>query len=139
MMRLDVVSPAPQASAAQAGAMQQAMRAQIANPEESEVVTSTAEVSQVQMRSQVAAEEDSTPVFTAEDIEKLVKQGNTLFKELRLHEQFQLVKHEKLDRTMIRLVDTQQDRVIREFPPKKYLDLVAALHELTGLFFDERV
>lgn len=78
-------------------------------------------------------------LLSTEEIDDLVKTGNSLFEQLRMNEQFQLRRHEKLPRTMIRLVDVQKDLVIREFPPKNYLDLVAALQELSGLMVDERV
>ena len=136
-MRIDVVSAAPilatnAAAAAQAQQGQQGVQSAPA-------VQATEAVTLPRVAPVEAQAEEKDPVFSIEDVEKLVKRGNTLFEELRLHEQFQLIKHDRLDRTMIRLVDVQQDRVIREFPPKKYLDLIAALQDLTGLFFDERV
>jgi len=108
--------------------------------EESEA-TATAVVQQARNGpiQNVKVQEEPEPIITAEDMDKLVVRGNNLFEELRLNEQFRLVRHDKLPRTMIRLIDISQDRIIREFPPKKYLDLVAALQELSGLFFDERV
>ncbi|MCL2549102.1 MAG: flagellar protein FlaG [Symbiobacteriaceae bacterium] len=143
-MRIDVLSAAPVVAATQAVQAQQQAQAQAATEAIAvEELTPTTAVqplrNNVPIENIKTAVEDTDPFFTAEDIEKLVRRGNTLFEDLHLNEQFRLVQHEKLPRTMIRLIDVQQDRVIREFPPKKYLDLVAALQELSGLLFDERV
>ena len=145
-MRIDVLSAAPVVSGVAAANQQQQLQTQqAAQPSEitaaEELVAAAAlqNSRNVPIENVKPPEEDEGPFFSAEDIEKLVSRGNKLFEELRLNEQFQLVRHDKLPRTMIRLIDIQQDRVIREFPPKKYLDLVAALQELSGLLFDERV
>ena len=145
-MRIDVVSAAPQVAMAQSVSAAQAQAAaQAAAAAVAEEVASVAAPQTLQMQPQVnmhqiqAAEVDNEPYLSPDEIEKLVSRGNSLFEDLHLHEQFRLVQHDKLPRTMIRLLDVQQDRVLREFPPKKYLDLVAALQELSGLLFDERV
>lgn len=46
--------------------------------------------------------------------------------------------HEKTKDIMIKIIDTDSNQVLREYPPKKILDLVARLWELAGLFVDER-
>jgi flagellar protein FlaG len=39
---------------------------------------------------------------------------------------------------MIKVVDNETNEVIREFPPKKILDMIANMMELAGLIVDER-
>ena len=141
-MRIDGLSSAPVVSAQAVHAQQVQAATQSAAAEEIAASAATAAaqpVRNVPIENIAPVDNDTDPFFTAEDIEKLVNRGNALFEDLRLHEQYRLVQHDKLPRTMIRLMDLSQDRVIREFPPKKYLDLVAALQELSGLLFDERV
>jgi flagellar protein FlaG len=46
--------------------------------------------------------------------------------------------HEVTKDIMIKIVDTESNKVIREFPPEKILDMVAKIWELSGLFVDER-
>ena len=141
-MRIDVLSVPPSLTSVAAG--QNQVRQTAAAPAASAAEESQAAASVQPVRNNVLVEnitpsEDEEPFLSPEDIEKLVNRGNKLFEDLRLNEQFRLVRHDKLPRTMIRLMDVQSDRIIREFPPKKYLDLVAALQELSGLMLDERV
>ena len=51
---------------------------------------------------------------------------------------FDISIHEKTNEVMVKVIDTQTDKVIREIPPEKILDMVAKLWELAGLFVDER-
>lgn len=46
--------------------------------------------------------------------------------------------HEVTKDIMIKIVDTERNEVIREFPPKKILDMVAKLWDLAGIIVDER-
>jgi flagellar protein FlaG len=46
--------------------------------------------------------------------------------------------HEVTKDIMVKIVDTDSDEVIREFPPKKILDLIAKLWDLAGIVVDER-
>lgn len=45
--------------------------------------------------------------------------------------------HEKTGVVMYKVIDTQTDEVIREFPPEKIQDMIAKMWELAGLFVDE--
>lgn len=40
---------------------------------------------------------------------------------------------------MVKVIDVNTDEVIREIPPEKILDLVAAIWEITGIMVDERI
>jgi len=46
--------------------------------------------------------------------------------------------HEKTKEIMVRIIDNNTDKVIREIPPEKILDLVAKLWELAGIIVDEK-
>jgi len=140
-MRIDILSAAPPLVAhPAAGHVQQHMARQTESSEESlPVVASAAVSSRRSAPVEKAKSEDGDPYLSPEELDKLVSHGNSLFEELHLNEQFRLVRHDKLPRTIIRLIDVKQDRIIREFPPQKYLDLVAALQELSGLLLDEKV
>lgn len=49
--------------------------------------------------------------------------------------------HEKTNTIMVKVIDTSDgnERVIREIPPEKILDMVAKMWELAGIIVDERV
>ncbi|RPF54362.1 flagellar protein FlaG [Aquisalibacillus elongatus] len=47
--------------------------------------------------------------------------------------------HDKLDRYYVSIVDQNTDEVIKEIPPKKMLDVYAAMAEFMGFIVDERI
>ncbi len=46
--------------------------------------------------------------------------------------------HESTKQIMVKVVDTDTGKVIREVPPEKILDLVAKMCERAGIWIDER-
>ena len=46
--------------------------------------------------------------------------------------------HEKTKRVSIKVIDTENDEVIREIPPEETLEMVEKLWELAGLIVDEK-
>lgn len=46
--------------------------------------------------------------------------------------------HEATHRTMISVVDTDTDKVIREIPGEEALDMVAEMQEYLGMIFDKK-
>ena len=51
---------------------------------------------------------------------------------------FDISIHEKTNEIMVKVIDSETDKVIREIPSEKILDMVAKLWELAGLIVDER-
>jgi len=46
--------------------------------------------------------------------------------------------HEGTNRVMIKIIDKETKKVIKELPPEKTLDLIAKAWELAGIMVDER-
>lgn len=46
--------------------------------------------------------------------------------------------HETTKVVIYKVVDTETDEVIKEFPPEKIQDMIAKMWELAGLFVDEQ-
>ena len=46
--------------------------------------------------------------------------------------------HEKTKQIMIKVIDQDTQRVIREIPPEKTLDMVAKMWEMAGIFVDAK-
>lgn len=46
--------------------------------------------------------------------------------------------HEKTHRIMVKLVDVKTKEVLREFPPKEFLDMVARIQEFVGNIIDKK-
>lgn len=49
------------------------------------------------------------------------------------------VVHDDTNRTMVKVIDTENGRVLREIPPEEILDLVAKMQEAFGIIFDVKV
>ncbi|RBP70115.1 flagellar protein FlaG [Alkalibaculum bacchi] len=74
--------------------------------------------------------------YSREDLERAVEDSNELI--FRNEEQFKFEIHERTNRIMVKLVNTQTDEIIKEIPPEKILDLVANIWDLVGILVDER-
>lgn len=46
--------------------------------------------------------------------------------------------HEKTKQIVVKVINTEDDSVVREIPSEKILDMVAKLCELAGIFVDEK-
>ena len=72
-----------------------------------------------------------------------VSQGflNELEKDIELihHIGLKFSVHELTGRTVVKVVNKDTQKVIREVPPEKILDLAAKLEEMIGILFNERV
>lgn len=74
--------------------------------------------------------------YTEEDLEKAIEKGNQSFKPHNRRLEFE--PHDRTDRMMVKVVDTNTDEVIREIPPEKIIDMVADMLEMAGILIDER-
>lgn len=70
-----------------------------------------------------------------EDLEDLVEKGNLGVLDKRL--EFKI--HEKTNRIIVKLIDKDTDKVIKEIPGEDFLNLVSKIEEFIGVFVDERV
>lgn len=61
----------------------------------------------------------------------------SLFEVFNLELRFKI--HEPTKEIIARIVNRETGEVIREIPPEKFLDMVAKLQELAGVFVDELV
>ena len=46
--------------------------------------------------------------------------------------------HDKTNRVMIKIIDKDTKKVIKEYPPEKTLDMIAKVWEMAGLMVDEK-
>ena len=74
--------------------------------------------------------------YTEDEIINTIETAN---KELIAYDRrFEFSIHEKTKQIMVKIIDVTNDEVIREIPPEKILDLVAAIWEISGIIVDER-
>ncbi len=134
-------SPAPVASAggnsSSKAKSQDPGRASIAQPQAA--VNSKA----LERAHEAAPEPVSQDVYvpeTAEDtgneqIRKAVEQFN---KKMLSHSNAIFGIHEETNRVMIKIVDRETKKVIKELPPEKTLDMISKIWEMAGLMVDEK-
>lgn len=52
---------------------------------------------------------------------------------------FEISVHEGTNAVMVKVIDNSTEEVIREIPPEKILDMVAALWEMAGIIVDRKI
>lgn len=90
-------------------------------------------------------QEKTTPDKTSSALQEEVKQKlekkvnhlNDMMEPFNSHLKFEI--HKETGNIMVQIIDNRNDKVIKEIPPKKLLDIAAAIQEVVGLFVDKRV
>lgn len=84
-----------------------------------------------------AVEQETMPISVSErSIIKAIEQANKIMINHKTRAEFSV--HEETKTIMVKIVDIQNEKILREFPPEKILDLIAKLLELAGIMVDER-
>lgn len=92
---------------------------------------------QNQSKEQGGYEIENAADVSAEKIKKAVEDMNQRAKQpTRTSCQFSF--HEETNRISIKVIDDNEDKVIREIPGEKALDIIAKTLELEGLLLDEK-
>ena len=74
--------------------------------------------------------------YSKEDVVKAVEKLNKFLSEENTYAEYSI--HEKFGDIMIKIVDKDTKEVIMEYPPKKILDLIAKMCELSGIAIDKK-
>jgi flagellar protein FlaG len=72
-----------------------------------------------------------------EQLEKVVKGMNDFLRPTNTHLKFQF--HADLQEYYVTIVDNESNEIVREIPPKKLLDMYAAMTEYLGLLVDKKI
>lgn len=72
-----------------------------------------------------------------EKLEEVVKGLNEFLKPS--HTSLKFVLHDELQEYYVQIIDERTNEVIREIPPKKILDIYAAMMEFVGLIVDKKI
>jgi flagellar protein FlaG len=65
-----------------------------------------------------------------EQLEKMVTQFNR---------RFEISVNESINRIVVKVIDTESDKVIKEIPPEEIQHLLLRLQEMMGLLVDEKI
>lgn len=71
------------------------------------------------------------------NMEKVIDGANKKLQELNLRVEISFYKDTNC--LMIKFIDTETNKVVREYPPEKYMDLIQSFIDLAGLFVDKKV
>ncbi|MHA6252363.1 flagellar protein FlaG [Oceanobacillus sp. CAU 1775] len=72
-----------------------------------------------------------------EDLFDAIEKMNDFLEPTRRNLKFEL--HDKLNKYYVSVVDSETDEIIKEIPPKKFLDMYAAMAEFMGLLVDQKI
>ncbi|MCD8503288.1 MAG: flagellar protein FlaG [Bacillaceae bacterium] len=78
-----------------------------------------------------------TQQITKKDLEQNIDGVNNFLETNQTSLKFQV--HEDLDRLYVAVVDQQTKEVVREIPPKEFLDMISSMLDHVGLIVDKRV
>ncbi len=71
-----------------------------------------------------------------EELDGAIQQMNQAAEALNVELRFSI--HEGTERIMVQVVDKQSQKVIREMPPERVLNMVAQIQNMIGFFVDSR-
>ncbi|MFA5576517.1 MAG: flagellar protein FlaG [Tissierellaceae bacterium] len=75
--------------------------------------------------------------ITEEEAISLIEKANKDF--VVYDRRFEFSIHDATRQIMVKIIDANTDEVIRELPPEKILDMVAALWEVAGIIVDRKI
>ena len=67
---------------------------------------------------------------TFENLEKVAAQFNR---------RFDISVNENINRIVVKVIDTQTDKIVKEIPPREIQHLLARLYDMIGLFVNEKI
>ena len=80
--------------------------------------------------------EQNNSKLSREDAEHITREMNKFFQLIDANLQFAM--HEKTKQLMVQVVDTKENKVLREFPSHELLDTMANIREYVGIMLDKK-
>lgn len=71
------------------------------------------------------------------EVTQITEALNKFFQTMDAHIRFKI--HEKSNQLMVQVVDQQNDKILKEFPPSEFLDTVAAIRDYVGILLDKKI
>ncbi|WP_018249167.1 flagellar protein FlaG [Orenia marismortui] len=72
-----------------------------------------------------------------ENVENSLKELNDAVQAVHKDLKFEL--HDESERMMVKVMDLDKHKVIKELPPEEVLDMVGKIKEMVGLIIDEKI
>jgi flagellar protein FlaG len=83
------------------------------------------------------AQQDADKKLTNKDLDSIAKALDKFMESLNADLRFKF--NEKADCMTVQMVRTRDNKVLKEFPPKEFLDMVARIREYVGAILDKKV
>lgn len=90
-----------------------------------------------QQEHQVTEQSKEEEKISKETLEEVIKGINQFL--MPSHTSLKFTLHEDLKEYFVAIVDDNTKEVIREIPPKKLLDMYAAMKDFIGIIFDRKI
>ena len=87
----------------------------------------------------VPEEEVKTEMMTPEEIEKEIENLNKVSEMLNLNRELAFSIHEKTGRIVVKVMNRDNNEVIRQIPEQKFLDVISKFRDVLGLIVDDEV
>ncbi|MCX7971439.1 MAG: flagellar protein FlaG [Negativicutes bacterium] len=71
------------------------------------------------------------------EVDERMKTMNKLFRDIGADLRFGY--HDGAEQLMVQFVDSKENKVLHEYPPKEFLDNIARIRRLIGLFIDHKI
>jgi flagellar protein FlaG len=84
-----------------------------------------------------AAAAEVQVALSREDLQRSAQRLEQTFRAFNKRLAFSV--NEEIDRVVVKVIDTQTDKVIKEIPPAEFQRLIARIKETIGLLFDEQI
>ncbi|SDD77202.1 flagellar protein FlaG [Sporomusa acidovorans] len=80
---------------------------------------------------------DETKLLPENEVQDMTDELNDFMEYINTDIRFVL--HQKTETLMVQVVDVAKNKVLREAPPRDFLDSLARLHEFVGALLDKKV
>lgn len=72
----------------------------------------------------------------ADEVKEMTDAMNKFMQSLNADLQFAM--HQRTQRLMVQLVNSKDNKVLKEFPPKEFLDMIAKIRDYVGAILDKK-
>ncbi|MBD8498258.1 flagellar protein FlaG [Paenibacillus arenosi] len=94
-------------------------------------------IERISQETGIVAEPQMNEAKQKYSVEELVNKFNTVLEEVQTHIKVKV--HDKTNTIMVSIVDSGTDKVIKEIPSEKILDMMYNIAIKNGLFLDEKI
>lgn len=99
-----------------------------------ETIDTSLKIQRVQQAESVATQEDRQ--INEHEVIQAIERANKHIRSYDRRLEFSI--HDQTKQIMVKVINTENDTVIREIPSEKILDMVAHLWEVAGILIDEK-